>query len=168
MKKNRWWLLTTSCLISSMNSVNWTSWSCWETSSSLQRVSNCSLRASIASIRCSIRARAVRTGFSASSISSGYSRAARRRLRAWTGSASSGKGEGWFMYHVDSVMFRLRIRLRGILSAFREWEIASTNAIKGIGDELIQNEEVEKERKKMKDMMMKKLRGIISLISYSI
>ena len=44
----------------------------------------------------------------------------------------------------------MRTCLRGILNAFREWEIASTNTIKGIEDGLMQNERAEKERKKMK------------------
>ena len=118
----------------------------------IKMVLNCSLRASIAFIRCSIRARAARIGFSISSISSSCSRATWRHLRAWTDPASSEGGESWFMYHIDNVMFRLRTRLRDILNAIRGWEIASTNAIKGIGDELMQNERAEKERRKMKRM----------------
>ena len=40
--------------------------------------------------------------------------------------------------------------MRGILSVFREWEIASMNTIKGIEDGLMQNERAKKERRKMK------------------
>ena len=42
------------------------------------------------------------------------------------------------------------------------------NIVKEIEDELMQNERIEKERRKMKDMMMKKLREIISFIDYNI
>ena len=53
------------------------------------------------------------------------------------------------------MIFHLRICLRDILNIFREWEIAFINIIKRIEDELMQNERAEKERRKMKNMMMK-------------